>query len=119
LQNRAYSRSKEEYQTLYDKLSNELPYYVVSYFNRNWHAIISEWVNGLKGGVNLGNRTNIRIESINDKVKSVLSHHSSPPEFAENILIAFNSLRTERDHKIVKKMFQKKPVNAFDRQSEE
>ena len=74
--------------------------------------------NGLKDGVNLGNRTNNRIESINDKVKSVLSHHSSLPEFAENILIAFNSLRTERDHKTVN-MFQKKPVNAFDRQSEE
>jgi zinc finger SWIM domain-containing protein 3 len=42
LQNRAYSRSEEEYQTFYDKLSNEFPYYVVSYFNRNWHAIRSE-----------------------------------------------------------------------------
>jgi zinc finger SWIM domain-containing protein 3 len=118
LQNIAYSRSEEEYQTFYDKLSNELPYSIVSYFNRNWHAIRSERVSGLKDGVNLGNRTHNRIESINDKVKFVLSHHSSLPEFAENILIAFNSLRTERDHKTVN-MFQKKPVNAFDRQSEE
>ena len=50
--------------------------------------------------------------------KFASSRHFSLPEFAENILIAFNSLRTEGDHKTVN-MFQKKPVNAFDRQSEE
>ncbi|VDI04173.1 zinc finger SWIM domain-containing protein 3 [Mytilus galloprovincialis] len=91
---------------------------VISYFNRNWHNIRQEWVDGLKDGTNLGNRTNNRIESINDKIKSVLHHYSTLPDFAEHFLIALNSLRTERDLK-TSGIFQKRTVSAFSNDSPE
>ena len=114
----AYAKSVEEYDRNYDQLSSGSPSAVLSYFNRNWHPIRNQWVDGLKDGVNLGTRTNNRIESINSKVKSVLKHHSTLPEFAESILTALQSLRTERDHKTVN-MFQKKSVKAYGKDSTE
>ena len=116
LQDIVYSKSDEQYKLHYNKLCNDCSNAVISYYN--WHNIRKEWVDGLKDGVNLGNRTNNRIESINDKVKSVLKHHSTLPEFAENFLIALKSLRTERDLKTVG-MFQKKAVAPYPKESPE
>ena len=116
LQDIVYSKSDEQYKLHYNKLCNDCSNAVISYYN--WHNIRKEWVDGLKDGVNLGNRTNNRIESINDKVKSVFKHHSTLPEFAENFLIALKSLRTERDLKTVG-MFQKKAVAPYPKESPE
>ena len=114
----AYSKSEEEYERTYEQLCHEASPAVLSYFNRNWHSIRNQWVDRLKDGVNLGTRTNNRIESINSKVKSVLKHHSTLLEFAESILAALLSLRTERDHKTVN-MFQKKSVKTYEAGSAE
>lgn len=81
LQNMAYSKSDEAYDRLYEQFCSEVSPAVITYYNRNWHPIKNQWVDGLKEGVNLGTRTNNRIESINHKVKSVLRHHSALPEF--------------------------------------
>jgi zinc finger SWIM domain-containing protein 3 len=116
LQDIVHSKSDEQYKLHYNKLCNDCSNAVISYYN--WHNIRKEWVDGLKDGVNLGNRTNNRIESINDKVKSVFKHHSTLPEFAENFLIALKSLRTERDLKTVG-MFQKKAVAPYPKESPE
>ena len=118
LQSMAYSKSEEEYERTYEQLCHEASPAVLSYFNRNWHSIRNQWVDGLKDGVNLGTRTNNRIESINSKVKSVLKHHSTLLEFAESTLVALLSLRTERDHKTVN-MFQKKSVKTYEAGSAE
>jgi transcriptional regulator NrdR family protein len=61
LQYIVYSKSDDLYKLHYNKLCNEC------------------------------HRTNNIIESINDKVKSVLKHHSTLPEFAENFLITLMS----------------------------
>jgi len=90
-------------------LCGEASPYALQHYNGNWHHIKTEWVTGLKEGLNLGNQTNNRIESINDKVKSVVKHNSSLHEFAEKLLVIIKSLRTERDHKTVN-LFQKRPV---------
>ena len=118
LQDIVYSKSDEQYKLHYNKLCNECQNAVIFYYNKNWHNIRKEWVDGLNDGVNLGNRTNNRIKSINDKVKSVLKHHSTLPEFAENFLIALKSLRTERDLKTVG-MLQKRAVAPYPKKSPE
>ena len=45
------------------------------------------------------NMTNNRLESINGKLKQVISHHSSLEEIIDKFFIILQSLRTERDHK--------------------
>ena len=68
-----YARNEEEYSKLYDELKNA-PQRVVEYFDSNWHSIRHEWVDGLKNAsCNFMNRTNNRVESINQKL-SLLSH---------------------------------------------
>ena len=118
LQKIAYCKSLEEYNVLYERLCEDFPDSIKSYYIKNWHSIKTEWVEGLKKGVNLGNRTNNRIESINDKIKSVVTHHSTLHEFSEKLIIAINSLRVERDHRIAD-MFQKKPVSTLQPDSAE
>ena len=67
-----YARNEEEYSKLYDELKNATPQRVVEYFDSNWHSIHHEWVDGLKNAsCNFMNRTNNRVESINQKLKSV------------------------------------------------
>ena len=68
-----YSRNEEEYSKLYDELKNA-PQRVVEYFDSNWHSICHERVDGQKNATcNFMNRTNNRVESINQKRKSVIS----------------------------------------------
>ena len=62
--------------TLYDELKNT-PQRVVEYFESNWHSIHHEWFDGIKNATcNFMDRTNNRVESINQKLKSIISRYS-------------------------------------------
>ena len=52
------------------------------------------------------NSTNNRLESINGKLKQVITHHNSLEDFVTNFFVILTALRTERDHKVAV-MFQK------------
>ena len=70
----AYSINEEEYDTLYEQLVEDAPPTVVDYFNENWQPIRDEWVMGMKFKVrNFLNTTNNRLESLNAKLKSVIT----------------------------------------------
>ena len=58
------------------------------------------------------NFTNNRLESINGKLKQVITYHSSLEEFVAKFFIILTSLRTERDHKAALQ-FQKIKVQPF------
>ncbi len=58
---------------------------------------------------NFLNGTNNRLESLNAKVKSVISRYSSLEEFVENFFVVIRVLRSEQDHK-ASLAFQKVPV---------
>ena len=62
--------------------------------------------------VTFQNRTNSRIECINQKLKGVITKHSSLYQFSIQFLEAVDSLRTERDHRAVL-LVQKIPVNPY------
>ena len=95
----AYAMSEEQYSELYDQLKNA-PQRVVEYFDSNWHAIRQEWVEGLKNAsCNFMNRTNNRVESINQKLKSVISRYSGVTQFFQDLMKCLNTLKVERDHR--------------------
>ena len=48
---------------------------------------------------NFMNTTNNRVESLNAKLKSVISRHSSLEEFVDNFFLVLRVLKSERDHK--------------------
>ena len=94
-----YARNEEEYNKLYGELKNA-PQRVVEYFESNWHSIRHEWVDGLKNAsCNFMNRTNNRVESINQKLKSVISRYSGITPFFQDLMKCLNTLRVERDHR--------------------
>lgn len=109
LQKIAYTRSEQQYDSFYqDLLDTRLPK-VVEYYNKNWHVCRHEWVPGLQQCTNYLQRTNNRVESINQKLKQVIKHHSSMDEFVADLLRTVNALREERIHRAAY-MFQKQPV---------
>ena len=108
-----YARNEEEYSKLYDELKNS-PQKVVEYFENNWHCIRNEWVDGLKNAsCNFMNRTNNRVESINQKLKSVISRYSGITPFFQDLMKCLSTLTVERDHKALE-ITMKRQVSTYD-----
>ena len=119
IQKMAYARSHDEYKNLHAQFQRDAPREVVIYFKDNWHPIAKEWVLGMKfNGGSFLNTTNNRLESINAKLKQVISKNSSLEDFVTHFFIILVALRTERDHKAAL-MFQKVRVNPFPNDSPE
>lgn len=92
----------DQYLQFYDELKGTNIKSVLEYFDTNWHCIRQQWVNGLKNDdISFMNRTNNRVESINQKIKSVMSKHSSINQFCSELLKVLSTLRVERDHKVM------------------
>ena len=108
----AYSSTETEYNNLYAKLQDAQKQ-VVKYVSENWHPIKDECVMDLKASCgSFLNTTNNRLESINGKLKQVISRHSSLEDFISSFFVILTALRTERDHKEVL-MFQKVVAHSF------
>ena len=119
IQKMAYASNLDEYTNLYDMFKNSCPKTVVDYFNDNWHPIKEEWVMGFKAACgSFLNFTNNRLESINGKLKQVISCRSTLEEFIMKFFVILTSLRTERDHKAAL-MFQKVKVRPFSKDTPE
>lgn len=79
------------------QFTRDAPHTAVKYYNDNWHPIRMEWVKGFVCHAgNFMNFTNNRIESINSKLKSVISKFSSMEEFLEKLYIVIDAMRLER-----------------------
>ena len=74
-----YTHNNEEYQKFYQLLKQTELKNVIHYFDENWHEIKEQWVERLKRkSCHYLNSTNNRLESINQKIKSVVSNYSLP-----------------------------------------
>ena len=113
MQKMAYAKSEAEYDSLYAQFQKDVPKQVVEYFDECWHTIKDEWVVGVMSccGTFL-NTTNNRLESINGKLKQVISRNSSLENFIHHFFVILTALRTERDHKTAV-MFQKVKVQPY------
>ena len=87
-QKMAYTSSEKEYESLYAELQKSAPREVRQYFDDNWHCIKSEWVLHFKAvSGSFLNSTNNRLESLNAKLKQVISRHSSLEDFINHFLL--------------------------------
>ena len=87
VQKMAYSSTEEEYAKVHSEFQRDVPKVVKKYFEECWHHIRKEWVMGLKAeSGSFLNTTNNRLESINGKLKQVISRHSSLEKFIDSFL---------------------------------
>ena len=98
----AYSKNVEEYNKWYDSLRETNLPAVMRYFEANWHNIRREWVEGFKRqSCNLMNSTNNRVESLNQKLKSVITRYSGIVSFFRDLKITLAVLARERDNRAI------------------
>ena len=72
-----YSQDEENYLVYYQQLKETKIKSVIEYDNQHWHDIRSQWVEGLNHECcPYLNSTNNRLESLNQKIKSVVSKYS-------------------------------------------
>ena len=99
LQKITYSSSAQAYEAN-RKLLNDTDFTKVSeYFEANWHPIRHEWVACFTNNFNFNTRTNNRLESINQKIKSVCSAFSDLDTFCKEFQTVVDCLRIEQDNK--------------------
>ena len=80
-----YAQNEASYNQFYQQLQNTKLTSVLNYFDKNWHGIRNQWVEGLKhDSCNYLNSANNRLESFNQKVKSVVSKYSTVITFFVN-----------------------------------
>ena len=114
IQKMVYSQSEEQYQGLLESLKMTDIHSVIQYFESNWDVIHDEWVEGLKStNLTFMNRTNNRLESLNQKIKVVCPRNASLSEFFDNFLTFLRSTRIAQDHKAITSM-QKRPVILYE-----
>lgn len=115
IQKLAYSRSENEYNTHYEELQATQLHNVLRYYDTNWDHIRKQWVEGLKHQqMSMGERTNNRLESQFQKLKSMTSSHHSLLEFLATFLSFLQIMRTERDRKVAQ-LFYKVPCSVQQR----
>ena len=96
LQRMSYATKEEAYFAIYKELQQTGLKTVTDYFNDNWHQIRNEWVCGLKDdNLTFQNHTNNRVESINQKLKSVISKFARLPQFCCELLKVSSSFHIE------------------------
>ena len=109
----AYSKSEEEYNGVHRQFMEYSPNSVKEYFQKNWHPIRDEWVVGyMFSAGNFLNRTNNRLESLNGKLKQVITKNSSLEQFIKEFFVVLSVMRKERSYRAVYPT-QKKQVQTF------
>ncbi|XP_014678906.1 PREDICTED: putative protein FAR1-RELATED SEQUENCE 10 [Priapulus caudatus] len=102
VQKLVYSKDEEDYQRHYMSLLRCELAVVIEYYNKNWHELRGQWVEGLKNDhCHFMNRTNNRLEAINQKLKSVITKSSSIVIFWQDLMKCVNSLQIERKHRAI------------------
>ena len=115
----AYSKTEIEYNGVHQQFLDNAPASVKNYFENNWHPIRDEWVIGyMSSSGNFLNRTNNRLESLNGKLKQVITKHSSLENFINEFFIILSVMRNERGYRAVYNT-QKKKVQIYPPKSPE
>ncbi|KAL1429485.1 hypothetical protein MTO96_016117 [Rhipicephalus appendiculatus] len=99
LQRMCHARDDEAYNELYQRLEQACSASVLAHFVGHWHEIRSQWVQGLQEVPTLGNRTNKRLESVNQKVAHIVSKHEVLDQLFHALKCFATRLRIERDQR--------------------
>ena len=99
IQKIAYSKSSAEYEENLLILENTKLKSVIDYYTENWAPIKQQWVCAFKDETfNLGERTNNRVESTFNKLKSVCTKHTNLMQFFMEFFSFLGAIRNERNH---------------------
>ena len=99
VQQMAYAPTEKKYLDLYRQFQNCAPPIVLKYFDDQWHPIRKQWTMGMKYSTgNFFNNINNRLESLNAKLKSVISWYSSLETFVDKFFLILQVLRSEQDY---------------------
>lgn len=94
-----YAQSVALYEQRYQELQNMQCPGVQRYFDENWHPIQEQWVaHFVNRSQNFENRTNNRLENLNQKIKTVVTKYSSLGVFFNDLITLVSSFNAERDH---------------------
>lgn len=108
LQAMVYAESESKYVHLYEKLKNMPCPKVHEYFDQHWHNIRDQWVGFyVNQHKNYENRTNNRLESFNQKIKTVITKYSGLANFFEDLWTCTLSYNVERDHQLADDVLRK------------
>lgn len=99
LQRMCHARDDEAYNELFQKLEQACSASVLAHFVASWHEIRSQWVQGLQEVPTLGNRTNNRLESVNQKVAHMVGKHEVLDQLFHALKCFATRLRIERDQR--------------------
>lgn len=116
LRRMVYAKNSNEYDSQHTKLVRMNCPDLLAYFNDNWHGIKDQWVGFLVNQqANYENRTNNRLESFNQKIKSVVSKYSRLTHFFQDLMTCIASYNIERDHKAADSILRKSLVTDLDK----
>lgn len=94
-----YTDSEMKYFHLYQRLKGMKCDKVDEYFDANWHNIRNQWVACYVNQYhNFENRTNNRLESFNQKIKSIVAKYSPLSRFFCDLITCTSAFNIERDH---------------------
>ena len=102
IQEIAYAQDEPSYDAKYQELCSAMPNIVKNYYDKNWHTIMEQWVQGLKCTMNLCTRTNNRFESFFGKLKSCVTRRGSIQDLISGFVKVLCILRNERSHRLMK-----------------
>ena len=102
LQKIAYSRTLDEYKENRTLLNDSSYTQAKTYFQNSRDCIKDQWDVGLSQSYTLGNNTNNRLESINQKIKQCVDKNSKFDSFAKDFIAFLNTHRTEINGKLCK-----------------
>ena len=112
IQKLAYSLNEQEYKNNLESLYETEVQPVIDYFVKSWHPIKEQWVIGLKQSCHYNNHTTNRLESINQKLKQVITKFSNLKKFFEDLELIIYCLRQERDSHI-SNLVMKRSLHGF------
>lgn len=95
-----YCGSADEYDQLYNHFSTLASAELKRYFDDNWHKIEirKTWVGGyVQQYTHFNIRTNNRLESFNQKLKTIITHYTSLVEFFGSTIKLMKSMQTEKN----------------------
>ena len=96
LQQLVHVCTETEYDGIRQKLDCDIFLPVHQYMVKNWDGIRKECVSRLGDKPALGNDTNNRLESLNQKLKKVIRRNGNLRDFFVDLFTAVSSTRTER-----------------------
>lgn len=110
MQRMVYAATEEQYMEAYEELKALKLQKVQEYFDKNWHKIEtrSQWAAYFTNShQNFLTRTTNRLESINQKLKTVVTKYGTLHNFFKETIQCIQSMSTERDQRTIRSIHRK------------